>query len=194
MPKAQPSKNDRIDLRVGAVCQGVGEFIEAWGFKSIQGRVWTLLALSRRPLSQTEIAQRLSVSRSLVHLTISELTGYGLVAAAGTERNAPYEARLDVWPTITDVMRSREWMLMEKTRVALEAAIVEADFLERVGELDDYDLGRMKLLLAMTQFAQRCLSAILAIRTPRAFSELRGWLERGAQIVAKLEPKIPSLI
>jgi DNA-binding transcriptional regulator GbsR (MarR family) len=165
---------DRLTPRVLAVCDAVGDFIEAWGFRAIHGRTWTYLALRREPVPQTEIADALGVSRSLIHLAISELAEYGLVRPVGTERNAPYEASMDVWPTITDVLRSREWMLIERARLALEALLQEAESKEET----PYDVSRIRILLAMAEVAQTGLKAILGIRVPQSFEAFGKWLER----------------
>ncbi len=160
--------------RVLAAAQAVGSFIEGWGFRAIDGRVWTLLALSREPLSQSQLARALGVSRSLVNLAVTELTGFGLVRATGESRNAPYEARLDVWPAIGNVLRSREWMLVESARVALEAAVQEAE----LSGQGPYDLARMRLLLSMSEFAQLVLRSVLSIRVPHSVESFERWLSQ----------------
>jgi DNA-binding transcriptional regulator GbsR (MarR family) len=182
-PEADPHPNpvpaaapDRLTQRVLAVTEAVGKFIEGWGFKSIQGKVWTLLAVSATPIAQTDIAEILGVSRSLVSLAIAELTTYGLVRAEGEHRNAPYSARLDVWPAIADVLRGREWMLIEGARVALEAAVEEAELAREGGYRGPYDLGRMRLLLAMTELAQTVLRVLLSVRVPRSLESFERWL------------------
>lgn len=167
-------RQDPLMQRVLAAAQAVGSFIEGWGFRAIDGRVWTLLALSRRPLSQSELARALGVSRSLVNLAITELAGYGLVRPVGGGRNAPYEARMDVWPVIGEVLRSREWMLVESARVALEAAVQEAE----LSGQGPYDLGRMRLLLSMSEFAQIVLRAVLSIRVPHSMESFERWLSQ----------------
>jgi DNA-binding transcriptional regulator GbsR (MarR family) len=176
LPPSSPP--DRLTPRVVAVADAVGAFIEVWGFRAIHGRTWTYLALRRRPVPQAEIAETLGVSRSLISLAISELADYGLVRAVGTQRNAPYEASMDVWPTITDVLRSREWMLIERARVALEALLAEAEFQEESGVSTIYDRNRMRLLLRMTEVAQGALRAVLAVRVPQSFDAFGEWLTR----------------
>lgn len=180
------SAPDRLTPRVLAVSDAVGAFIEGWGFRAIHGRVWTLLALHKRPIAQAEIAHLLGVSRSLVSLAISELGQYGLVRAVGRQRNAPYEASLDVWPTITDVLRGREWMLIERARIALDALVQEAEFAADRGDETIYDLRRMRLLLLMTELAQAVLRAILAIRVPQSFDAFGAWLHRSVSLVKQL--------
>src|SRR5688500_20098297 len=169
MRGALADRTDSLTQRVLGVCDAVGSFIEGWGFKSIHGRVWALLALSKRPIPQAEIAEMLAVSRSLVSLAVAELTQFGLVRPVNDSRNAPYEASTDVWPTITDVVRSREWMLIERARVALEGLIQEAEFAQESGLETVYDLARMRLLLRMTELAQAALRTLLAIRAPQSF-------------------------
>ncbi|MBK6685095.1 MAG: MarR family transcriptional regulator [Deltaproteobacteria bacterium] len=187
--KARP-EGDRLAQRVLSVCDAVGDYIEAWGFRSIHGRVWTLLALSRGPVAQADIADRLGVSRSLVHLAVTELTQYGLVRATSAARNAPIEANLDVWPTITDVIRGREWMLIERARVALEAALAEAEFL---GEESPYDPERIRLLLAMTGLAQSVLRTVLAVPIPRSLEAFAKWVRRASKTINKLEDTLALL-
>lgn len=181
---------DRLTPRVLAACEAVGAFIEGWGFRSIHGRVWTFLALHKQPVPQTEIAEVLGVSRSLVSLAISELGEHGLVRAVGTHRNAPYEASMDVWPTITDVVRSREWMLVERSRIALEGLLHEAEFSADSGVPTVYDLPRMRLLLRMTELAQLVLKTMLAVRAPQSFDGFGKWLD-GAQKFMKQVPRLP---
>lgn len=181
----------RMQERVFDVCDAVGAFIETWGFKSIHGRVWTLLALSNRPMAQAQIASELGVSRSLVHLTIGELQEFGLVRHTSDQRNAPYEARIDVWPTITAVLRKREWMLIESARVALEALRQDVGYEVRSGRPAPYDLRRIEVLLLMTEVAQASLKGILALRIPESVEGFASWLRRAREVADGLERYLP---
>ena len=180
---ARASTTARLDQRVLQVCDAAGAFIEYWGFKAILGRVWTLLALHREPMSQTELAHSLGVSRSLVCGAVDELARLGLVRPLGATRNAPYVAVLDVWPTISDVLRSREWMLLESARLALDAAIEEADLARAAGKPVAYEIGRMRLLLAMTDSAQALLRMLIAMRGARPLEAFGGWVTRATQLI-----------
>lgn len=190
-PKRAPV-HDPLHQRVLGVCDAVGAFIESWGFKAIHGRTWALLALSTRPLSQSEMAERLGVSRSLIHLAVNELADFGLVVPTGPERNAPYQASTDVWPVITDVLRQREWMLMEHARLALEAAYREAEYAELHTASPEYDRRRIGLLLAMTELAQAVLNGVLAIRMPRSTEAFAEWLGRARRRFERLQNHIPG--
>ncbi len=177
---------EALDTRVLAVCDAVGDFIHYWGFKRIQGRVWTLLALHRKPLVQVEVARRLNVSRSLVSETMAELARLGLVRPCGDHRGAPWEAVFDVWPTVSDVLRSREWILLEEARSALDAAVLEVELSEQVQQAHDYDLNRMRMLLRMTERFQAMLRILIALRVPNSLSGLGRALSRTASLVQGL--------
>ncbi len=175
---------DRLGLRVRQVCDAVGGFIEYWGFKAIHGKIWTLLALSTAPLTQVEIADFLEVSRSLVSGAVSELLHHGLIRAVDDRRNAPYEAVIDIWPTISDVLREREWMLVEGARVALEGAVEEADLApERPPR---FAVERMRFLLRMTELAQAFLRLLIGLRVPRKLEGIGGWLKDSAKFLQGL--------
>jgi DNA-binding transcriptional regulator GbsR (MarR family) len=178
---------DRLTQRILAVCATVGDFIEGWGFKAVHGRVWALLALRREPTAQTELADLLGVSRSLISAAVAELADYGLVRPIGDHRNAPYEARLDVWPTIADVLRRREWILIERARVALEAALEEVELTEESGQRTPYDPRRIRLVLGMTELAQAVLRTILAIKVPRSVEAFATWLRGAAKAIRRLK-------
>ncbi|MBM4361025.1 MAG: hypothetical protein FJ096_23245 [Deltaproteobacteria bacterium] len=180
LPRARVSV-DRLSVRVRQVCDAVGDFIEYWGFKAIHGRIWTLLALSTSPMTQVEVADFLEVSRSLVSGAMSELMSHGLVRPTEEHRNAPYTAVLDVWPTISDVLRGREWMLVESARMALEGA-VEAAELSREAP-PRFAVERMKFLLRMTEIAQAFLRILMNLRVPRKLEGLGGWLKDTAKFL-----------
>ena len=167
---------ESLDARVLQACAAVGDFIEYWGFKGVYGRVWALLALSTEPLTQIEIARKLEVSRSLVSMSVAELVELGLVRSTTAERNAPYIAVIDVWPTISDVLRSREWMLIESARVNLEAALEELNLVSEGGIRHSYNAERMRFLLQLTEVAQTLLRILISIRTPKSLVDVGNWV------------------
>jgi DNA-binding transcriptional regulator GbsR (MarR family) len=176
--------DDRLALRVKQVCEAVGAFIEYWGFKAIHGRIWTLLALSTRPLTQVQIADFLDVSRALVSGAVAELMEHGLIRPLDDRRNAQFEAVVDIWPTISDVLREREWMLVEAARVALEGAIEEAELApERPHR---FAIERMRFLLRMTELAQAFLRLLIGMRVPRKLEGIGGWLKDTAKFIRGL--------
>lgn len=156
---------DPLTQRVLDVCERTGDFISWWGFRAIHGRVWTLLALLDRPLSQSDVAELLGVSRALISGAVQELEDWGLILRVGDDRRAPIVANLDVWPVITHVLRIREWMLLEGVRVALEAAIQEADMRAKRGEPPSFSREKLAHLAELTELAQNVLKVILELRS-----------------------------
>ncbi len=193
LPPGARLRERRLEQKVLQVCESAGAFIEYWGFKAIHGRVWTLLALHHGPLPQKEIATKLGVSRSLLSSTIAELQEFGLVRPVDDRRNSPYRAAMDVWPTITEVLRTREWVLLESARVALEAAIEEADLRDPVQALPVYDVKTMRLLLKMTESAQGFLRIIVTMRMPKAAEGLGGWVGRAQVLLTGLRGPVASM-
>jgi DNA-binding transcriptional regulator GbsR (MarR family) len=180
---------DAVTRSVLDVSAAAGQFIEYWGFKALYGRIWTLLALHRAPLAQTEIAELLGVSRSAVSTAMAELLELGLAKPRDDHRHAPWEAVIDVWPTIAGVLRSREWMLLEAARTALEAAIEEVEIAAtdpRASAEVPWDIDRLRMLLAMTEMGQGFLKMLMALRMPRTPDGFQGWMGRASQIVARL--------
>jgi DNA-binding transcriptional regulator GbsR (MarR family) len=180
------SNNDRVDVAVGRAAIAVGEFIAYWGFKSIHGRLWTLLALRREPTSQVELVRACGVSRASVSSSIAELERYGLVRPTSSARNAPYVAVFDVWPTIADVLRSREWMLVESARMALESALEEVSLAQARGEPTAYDPGRLRALLGMTELAQAFLRILIRMRQGSALEAIGSWASKAGELLARV--------
>lgn len=184
--ETSPAPTHPLTVRVMHVADAVGEFIAWWGFKAIHGRIWTLLALSAEPRSQADVAAVLGVSRALVSTAMHELYERGLVRPVGTSRQAPWTAVMDVWPVIADVLRQREWILIERARVTLEAAIEEAEILDGAGVSLEYDLDRMRVLLSLTEMAQRFLRILVALRVPKSIASLGDWLVKATGLLGSL--------
>ncbi len=184
---ATPGPDGRVVARIQQVCDAVGAFIEYWGFKAIHGRIWTLLALRSEPMTQVEIAEFFGVSRSLVSVAMSELGARGLVRALSDHRNTPYEAVVDIWASISDVLREREWMLIETARLALESAIEEIELSGgQSGGMARWDVDRMRFLLRMTELAQAFLRLLIGIRVPHKLEGLGEWLKSSAKFMRSL--------
>lgn len=172
-----------LDRRIVQVCEAVGDFIEYWGFKGVQGRIWTLLALSRSPLSQAEVARRLAISRASVSLAITQLMDLGLVRRAAQGRQAPFEAVLDVWPVIADILRGREWMLLESARLSMESALEEVTLAQSRGETVEWDPRRIRFLLGLTELAQGLLRLLVSMRQGAGVETLTRWFSRANELL-----------
>ena len=176
-----------LDKRVLKACEAVGDFIEYWGFKSAQGKVWTYLAISKEPVSQVEITRFFGFSRALVSTTMTELKKIGLVKTVDSRRNAPYVATLDIWPTISEILRSREWFLIESARVSFLALIEEIDYLENQGFETRYDLSAVKILLKLTEVFQKLLQMVISLRVPNIITSIGGLFKAAAMLLENMK-------
>ena len=177
--------DDRLTAKVLETCDAVGTFIEWWGFKAIHGRIWTLLALHRSPMSQAAISRSLGVSRALVSGAVSEMMEFGLIHPTQGGRQAPYTAVMDIWPIISDILRDREWRMIEAVQMALEAAIEEAELAEDDGA-PRWSVERMRLILGLTEMAHTFIKIIVSLRMPKSMDSLGPWLARASTLLGRL--------
>lgn len=102
----------------------IGELMGFWNFKPSMGRVWTVLYLSRTPLSADDIARRTELSSGSVSMTIQDLLGWGVIRRAWVQgdRRRHYEAETDILAMVTRVFRQRELRWIEDVVRRLEEA------------------------------------------------------------------------
>ncbi|MBM4292175.1 MAG: hypothetical protein FJ138_12660 [Deltaproteobacteria bacterium] len=167
------------------MCEACGRFIEHWGFKSIHGRVWAYLALSGRPRAQSSVASALGVSKALVNQAIGDLMSYQLVRQTDTRHHAPYEANLDVWPVIVEVLRRREWSLIEEARTTLSALIETLEALPAAAR--PFSLERARQLLQMSEWAQGLLRLLINARLPQTQERWLTWFGRAMQLSDRIK-------
>lgn len=181
---------DPLTHRILEVCDRVGVFIEYWGFRAIHGRVWALLALTDRPLSQVDIARLLGVSRALVSGAVTELEGFGLVRRRAQDRRAPVVAVTDVWPVILSVIRQREWVMLEEVRLALDGAIVAAQLHQRRTGEEPFALSRLQELAQLTALAQSFLKALTSIPVSEESHGVRGVIRAATSALQRVRGKV----
>jgi len=118
----------------------VGQFIEYWGFKAVQGRMWCYLYLLRQPLSSVQLAQVLEISPALVTQSVQILLEYRVIVEAPKGPNGVlrFEANPDVAEAIREVLSRRESKMLEAIQEAhgrLEPSVnLDAERLEQVGQ------------------------------------------------------------
>lgn len=122
MAKKSGSSTPTLSAEIQEFVQNVGEFIEHWGFKNVQGKIWALLYLHAEPLSSIELSKKLKVSKALVSLALPELIEYGVIQerARGSGRTVYYEPNPDLASAIRTVLKKRELQLIKKTHQSLK--------------------------------------------------------------------------
>ena len=94
----------------------VGDFIQYWGFKKVQGRIWACLFLMNEPLNTRQLVELLGISNSLVSISVAELLRYRVILEVEKGRNGVllYRANPEVGAVIAGVLRSREQKLLKR--------------------------------------------------------------------------------
>lgn len=108
------SKDQTLKLR--KLSLSVGQFIRYWGFRRIHGAIWTQLYLSNTPLSCTDLAARLALSKSLVSPALEELCKFKLIeeAPAPNEKTKVYRAVENISEVIQHVLKTRESKMLQQ--------------------------------------------------------------------------------
>jgi DNA-binding transcriptional regulator GbsR (MarR family) len=157
----------KVDL-----AETIGEFIQYWGFKSIHGRVWTMIYLSEKPISTPEIVESLCVSKGLVSLAINELLQFKLIkeeekVSFGAQT---YSAEPDVARVVRDVLRERELKIL--TDVESKISILSAFSPE---ELKESNICEEKLLKLneLTVANKLLLSRVIS----KKFNTMTDWIK-----------------
>jgi DNA-binding transcriptional regulator GbsR (MarR family) len=94
------------DLAIDA-CGRIAEF---WGFTRTMGRAFGLLYLSREPLAQSELQEKLGISAGSASMTLAALGRWGVVHKVWVrgQRREHYQAETDFWKMISGVLNERE--------------------------------------------------------------------------------------
>ena len=150
----------------------IGSFIEYWGFKSIHGRLWTLIYLSKAPISAPELMETLGVSKGLVSVAINELLDFGLIEKVGKAPGGghTYTAIDDMGSVVREVLRQRELKLLADTEQNIERLMSFSP-----QEIQDMgiSLDRLNHLRGLTQVHKQLLQAFVA----QGYSSISEWIK-----------------
>ncbi len=159
------AKKDNVKLPNEAIklINSVGEFIEYWGFKAIEGKIWCTLFLSDQPLDATQIRERLHISKGLVSISIKRLLDYKVIEEFGksTYGTHLYQSSPDLMNVILSVLRLREKKLLEE----VHHQCLEIDKLPKKDlEISKIDSNRITMLSEFTEQAHLLLSTLVDTR------------------------------
>lgn len=115
-------------------CEGIGQIIEAWGFKKIMGMTWAFLYLCPEPASAKDICTALNISPALASITLQELTRWQVlkkISPLGKRRDY-YIAEHDMWKMLNKILEYRERPQVENVKNKLGLALSALDQENRV--------------------------------------------------------------
>lgn len=139
----------------------VGQFIQYWGFKKVHGQIWTYIYLAQEPVDATTLVRELGVSKALVSLAVKDLMSYDVIRVAGKggRRKILLEANPDPFAVITNILSTREAVLVKEAREACQSLRVLAPTDRTVVNED-----RLRDIEEMIQLAETSLAAVISTR------------------------------
>jgi DNA-binding transcriptional regulator GbsR (MarR family) len=148
----------KVPKEVDNLCIKVGSFIEYWGFKEIEGRIWCHLLLSNRALCPQDLMQLTGVSKGLVSISLTRLLDYNVVRIEHKRgrRTQYYQVNENVIDVIRGVLISRESKLLE----SIEQSAMTLKKLPK-GQTSELSLERAEFLLKFVKTASHFLNVLL---------------------------------
>jgi DNA-binding transcriptional regulator GbsR (MarR family) len=115
-PRLDPNKNRELKHLAALV----GDFIEYWGFKAVQGRMWCFLFMVKEPLDSRQLAQLLQISPALVTQSVQVLLKYQVIREVEKGKNGVlrFSTNPNISEVIAGVLSQREQVLLEKIQIA----------------------------------------------------------------------------
>ncbi len=109
-------KHTYLPPEVSELIDQIGHLMKHWGFKKIHGEIWSCLFISDKSLNAAAIIERLGVSKSLVSMSLSDLTELSLVFQEGKSADGTllYKANTNISEVIFNILRFRERKLFAK--------------------------------------------------------------------------------
>lgn len=106
-----------------------GKMGTQWGINRTVAQIHALLFISPEPLHAEEIAQTLSVARSNVSTSLSELQSWGIVKSVPVmgDRRDHFESIQDVWELFRIVLEERKRREIDPTLEILRECLAEAE-------------------------------------------------------------------
>ncbi len=143
------------------VVSAVGTFIEFWGFKRNQGRVWAFLYLRGKPATAAELQAELGLSKGAVSMLTRELEGWGVVHRVRPNRSAAWRfvAETDLLRMTGRVVRQRESTVVARVRADIERA---ATLARKDRRADPEVVKRVERLASLAALAERTVQIFLS--------------------------------
>jgi HTH-type transcriptional regulator, glycine betaine synthesis regulator len=120
---------DELDKAREDLIQEVGRLSSFAGFNKAMGQIYALLYLSKEPVSLTEIAQQLGISKGNASLNIQTMERWGLVHPINKkgDRRDYYQAETDFWKIVRDIVNERDRKEIDHTISSIAAILTSVD-------------------------------------------------------------------
>ncbi|MBY0414448.1 MAG: ArsR family transcriptional regulator [Bdellovibrionales bacterium] len=165
-------------------------FFSRIGFKRIDGSVFGLLVLAKKPLSSEEIEEVLNLSQSAVSLSLKTLTTFGAIETTGDRDNPGAKARLhyakeDSLAIVASVFRKREEEIIADFKRMAQRVLDRSEGLEF-----SVRKRRMQSIITTCEIAESVMNFVITLAHNKTGSEYSAQYEN----MVKRLPKALDLI
>lgn len=143
------------------VIDGIGDFIEYWGFKKIHGKIWAIIFLAEKPVDAKYIINNLEVSKALVSMSLKDLLAYEVILESKEKKSTlHYESNPYMGDVIMNVLMNREARLLSQLKSSCE--LLNCLDLEKIQP--SISQARSKKLSQMVNMADTGLKTFLKLQ------------------------------
>ncbi len=165
-------------------------FFSRIGFKRIDGSVFGLLVLAKKPLTSEEIEQILNLSQSAVSLSLKTLAHFGAIETTGDRDNPGAKAKLhsakeDSLAIVASVFRKREEEIIGDFKNMAQRVLELSDHPESSGRRK-----RMQSIITTCEVAESVMNFVITIAHNKSRSEYEAQYE---SLVKKLPRALDML-
>ncbi len=157
---AGPSEVDALQKWEEIAVDAVGNFIEFWGFKRNQGRVWALLYLRGMAMTAGELEKTLILSKGGISMLLRDLERWSVILRVREPGSAAwkYRAESELMKMVRRVLEEREGEFVARIRADLTEAIRLA---QATGKVSKDRLDRLRRMNALADQMERALRVFL---------------------------------
>ena len=168
---------NKLEPEIEFLAQQVGEFINYWGFKAIEGKIWCLTFISNKPLGPADYIEAFGISKGLVSQCVKRLIEYDVlieVSEAGKKKQF-YKANDDLIGVIKGVLRRRERQILRNVESTSRD-------LEKLG---DNKLSEMNISLEQVQKITELTQMTKSLLEMFVFDEKNSLIDAKSQFCAE---------
>lgn len=139
------------------ISDSIGSFIEYWGFRKIDGKIWVLVYLAQDPIDAQVLIKNLNVSKGLISISLKTLIEYKLIEEIdyGNNRSKFYRAHTDPMGAIIHVLKTRERIIVNR---------ISDNFMNLNHSYEGIDNDRLKLLSKLVRSGDKFLTQIIKFK------------------------------
>ncbi len=167
-PEITPPLNPKLRAVNDSMLDGLGQLSSYFGYNKVMGKMYGALLLTPAPMSLDDLMAHLDVSKASVSMNMRTLENMGMVREVWVrgDRRKYYEAELDLWRILTNVLGSRE---LRDVNTALDVLETNMDHLrETMSAMSESDqklaafyIDRIDQMKDFFRFAKLFLTSII---------------------------------